>query len=60
VIAVYAAISKALGQPLYFPGSAENFHALYQCVDATLLAKAIAWIRARCCSTCSSIFATCG
>ena len=44
VIAVYAAISKALGQPLYFPGSAENFHALYQCVDATLLAKAIAWI----------------
>ena len=44
VIAVYAAISKALGEPLYFPGSAENFHALYQCVDATLLAKAIAWM----------------
>jgi nucleoside-diphosphate-sugar epimerase len=44
VIAVYAAIYKALGQPLYFPGSAANFHALYQCVDATLLAKAIAWI----------------
>jgi nucleoside-diphosphate-sugar epimerase len=44
VIAVYAAISKELGQPLYFPGTAENFNALYQCVDATLLAKAIAWI----------------
>jgi hypothetical protein len=44
VIAVYAAVSKALDQPLYFPGSAENFHALYQCVDATLLAKAIAWM----------------
>ena len=44
VIAVYAAIAKELGQPLNFPGSAENFHALYQCVDATLLAKAIAWI----------------
>ena len=51
VIAVYAAISKALGQPLYFPGSAENFHALYQCVDATLLAKAIVWIStARACA----------
>jgi len=44
VIAIYAAISKELGQPLHFPGTAGNFHALYQCVDATLLAKAIAWI----------------
>jgi progesterone 5beta-reductase/iridoid synthase-like 1,4-enone reductase family protein len=44
VIAVYAAILKALGEPLYFPGSAENFHALYQCVDATLLARAIVWM----------------
>lgn len=44
VIAVYAAISKELGQPLRFPGTPGNFHALYQVVDATLLAKAIAWI----------------
>ena len=44
VIAIYAAISKELGQPLHFPGTAGSFHALYQCVDATLLAKAIAWI----------------
>lgn len=44
VIAVYAAIAKELGQPLYFPGSSANFHALYQCVDATLLAKAIVWM----------------
>jgi hypothetical protein len=44
IIAVYAAISKELGQPLCFPGTAGNFRALYQCVDATLLAKAIAWI----------------
>jgi nucleoside-diphosphate-sugar epimerase len=44
VIAVYAAISKELGQTLHFPGTAGNFHSLYQCVDATLLAKAIAWI----------------
>ena len=44
VIAVYAAIAKELGEPLTFPGTTANFHALYQCVDATLLAQAIAWI----------------
>lgn len=44
LIAVYAAILKEMGEPLYFPGTAANFHALYQCVDATLLAKAIQWI----------------
>jgi nucleoside-diphosphate-sugar epimerase len=44
VIAVYAAIMKELGEPLYFPGTPENFHALYQCSDASLLARAIAWI----------------
>ena len=44
LIAVYAAIAKELGEPLTFPGTAANFHALYQCVDATLLAQAIAWM----------------
>ena len=44
LIAVYAAIAKELGEALTFPGTAANFHALYQCVDATLLAQAIAWI----------------
>lgn len=44
VIAVYAAIMKELGEPLYFPGMRGNFHALYQCSDAKLLAKAIAWM----------------
>jgi nucleoside-diphosphate-sugar epimerase len=44
VIAVYAVISKALGEPLCFPGTPENFDALYQCTDATLLAQAIAWM----------------
>ncbi len=44
VIAVYAAISKELGQPLQFPGTPGNFQAVYQVVDATLLAKAIAWM----------------
>ena len=44
VIAVYAAIARELGEPLTFPGTVENFHALYQCVDATLLARAIVWM----------------
>jgi nucleoside-diphosphate-sugar epimerase len=44
VISVYAAISKELGEPLCFPGTEANYHALYQCTDATLLAKAMAWM----------------
>ncbi len=44
LIAVYAAISKESGEPLCFPGTAESFRALYQCVDTTLLARAIAWM----------------
>jgi nucleoside-diphosphate-sugar epimerase len=44
VIAVYAAVAKELGEPLFFPGTVANFHALYQCVDATLLAEAIVWM----------------
>ncbi|MGH8638656.1 MAG: SDR family oxidoreductase [Burkholderiales bacterium] len=44
VLAVYAAISKALGMPLCFPGSEASYRALYQCTDATLLAQAIAWM----------------
>ena len=43
-IAVYAAISKALGLPLSFPGKPGAYTALYQCTDAALLAKAIAWM----------------
>ena len=44
VIAVYAALLKESGAPLYFPGSEANFRALYQCTDATLLARAMTWI----------------
>jgi len=44
MIGVYAAIARELGQPLCFPGTEAGFNALYQSVDATLLAKAIAWI----------------
>ncbi len=44
VIAIYAAISKALGLPLCHPGTAENYHALYQCTDADMLARAVVWM----------------
>jgi len=44
VIAVYAVIAKAQGAPLCFPGTPENFGAIYQCTDATLLAEAITWM----------------
>ncbi len=43
VIAVYAAISRELGLPLRFPGKAGAFTALYQVIDAELLAKAMLW-----------------
>ena len=35
---------KEEGLPLSFPGTAANFGALYQCTDALLLARAIAWM----------------
>ena len=44
VVSIYAAVCKALGEPLYFPGTPENFRAIYQCTDATLLAKGIEWM----------------
>jgi nucleoside-diphosphate-sugar epimerase len=43
VLAVYAAISKELGQPLRFPGSLAAYDALYQVTDAELLARATVW-----------------
>lgn len=44
MMGAYAAIERHLGRPLCFPGTPKSFHALYQSVDATLLARAIAWI----------------
>jgi nucleoside-diphosphate-sugar epimerase len=44
MIGVYAAVLKELGQPLAFPGTQAGFDALYQSVDADLLARAIAFI----------------
>ena len=44
LIGVYAAICKELGLPLSFPGTPENYRAIYQCTDSRLLAKAIVWM----------------
>ncbi len=43
VIAVYAAISKHLGQPMRFPGTLAAYNALYQVSDADILAEATLW-----------------
>jgi nucleoside-diphosphate-sugar epimerase len=43
VVATYAAISKELGLPLRFPGTAGHYRASYQMTDAQLLAKAAVW-----------------
>lgn len=44
LISMYAALCKEEGEPLWFPGTEGNYRALYQCTDARLLAKAIAWM----------------
>lgn len=44
VIGIYAVISKALGLPLYHPGTADNYRALYQCTDSDMLARAVVWM----------------
>jgi nucleoside-diphosphate-sugar epimerase len=44
VIAVYAAISKALGLPFSFPGKPGAYRALYQATDSGLLARSIEWM----------------
>ena len=43
VIGAYAAISRELGLPLRFPGSAKAYGVLNQAVDAGLIARAILW-----------------
>ncbi|MDO8876756.1 MAG: SDR family oxidoreductase [Pseudolabrys sp.] len=44
LVGVYAAICKELGLYLSFPGTAENYRAVYQCTDSSHLAKAIVWM----------------
>lgn len=43
VIGVYAAINKALGLPMRFPGTRRAYDVLYQATDAELLARAAIW-----------------
>lgn len=43
VIGVYAALLKAQGRPLVWPGTQESFCAINQATDANLLAQAIAY-----------------
>jgi hypothetical protein len=43
-IAVYAAVCKELGLPLSFPGKPAAYRTLYQCTDASLLAKGMEWM----------------
>jgi len=43
-VAVYAAICRARGVPLTFPGSPGGYGAIYQCTDARHLARAVTWM----------------
>jgi nucleoside-diphosphate-sugar epimerase len=43
-VAVYAAICKARGVSLTFPGSPGGYGAIYQCTDARHLARAVTWM----------------
>jgi hypothetical protein len=43
-VAVYASICREKGVPLSFPSSIGAYQAIYQCTEATHLAKAITWI----------------
>ncbi|OWT57389.1 SDR family oxidoreductase [Candidimonas nitroreducens] len=42
-IALYASILKHMGQPLHYPGKPGAFKAIYQCTEASYLAKGMAW-----------------
>jgi nucleoside-diphosphate-sugar epimerase len=43
IVALYATISREMGQPLRFPGTDIGYRSLVQFTDARLLAKASAW-----------------
>jgi nucleoside-diphosphate-sugar epimerase len=42
-VGIYAAVSKALGLPLRFPGSARAYESLHQIADAKQIGAAAAW-----------------
>jgi nucleoside-diphosphate-sugar epimerase len=43
IVALYAAVTRELDQPLRFPGSDLGYHALVQFTDARIIAKASSW-----------------
>ncbi len=44
VLAIYGAMLKELGRPFGFPGNEACYNALFQVVDARLLARAALWV----------------
>lgn len=44
ILGIYGSLCKALGWPLWFPGSAAGFDVLRQVCNADLLAKAAVWV----------------
>ena len=42
-LAVYATVMKHMGLPLYYPGKPTAFDAVYQCTEASHLARAMIW-----------------
>lgn len=42
-VAVYATVMKHMGLPLHFPGKRAAYEALYQCTEASHLARAMIW-----------------
>ena len=42
-IAIYASVLKHMGQPLLYPGKPGAFGALYQCTEASYLARGMVW-----------------
>lgn len=43
-IATYASICREIGARLTFPGSSENYNAIYQCTHSEMLSKAISYL----------------
>lgn len=44
ILGIYGSLCKAMGWPLWFPGSAAGFDVLRQVCNAELLAKAAVWV----------------
>ena len=44
LIAAYAMLMKAAGEPLHFPGPEKTFYKLSQATDSDLLNRALEWV----------------